>query len=117
MPDRSPTLYALFSRTAERTPHALALSDPPNKRRLTGEEPVELTYAQAEPAVASLSSQFIRAGLPAGAIVAEQLPNTVEYPLTLLAAWRAGLVEALLPQLWRQAALAAALARVGARAY
>ncbi len=116
MPDRSPTLYDLFSRTAERTPHVLALSDPPNKRRITGEEPVELTYAQAETAVASLSSQFIRAGLPAGAIVAVQLPNTVEFPLTLLAAWRAGLVVALLPQLWRQAELAEALNRVGARA-
>lgn len=116
MPDRSPTLYDLFSRTAERTPDALALCDPPNKRRITGEDPVELTYAQAEVAVASLSSQFIRAGLPAGSIVAVQLPNTVEFPLTLLAAWRAGLVVALLPQLWRQAELAEALNRVGARA-
>lgn len=116
MPDRSPTLYDLFARTAERTPDALALSDPPNKRRITGGEPAELTYAQAEAAVASLSSQFIRAGLPAGSIVALQLPNTVEFPLTLLAAWRAGLVVALLPQLWRQAELAEALNRVGARA-
>jgi len=116
MPDRSPTLYDLFARTAERTPDALALADPPNKRRITGDEPVELTYAQAEIAVASLSSQFIRSGLPAGSIVAVQLANTVEFPLTLLAAWRAGLVVALLPQLWRQAELAEALNRIGARA-
>jgi hypothetical protein len=54
--------------------------------------------------------------LPAGSVIAVQLPNTIEFPLTLLAAWRAGLVVALLPQLWRQAELSEALNRVGARA-
>ena len=45
-----------------------------------------------------------------------QLPNTVEFALTVLAAHRAGLVVALLPQLWRQADLTVALNRTGARA-
>jgi len=44
------------------------------------------------------------------------LPNTVEFMLTVLAAHRAGLLVALLPQLWRQAELTAALNRTGARA-
>ena len=45
-----------------------------------------------------------------------QLPNTVELPLTVLAAHRAGLVVALFPLLWRQAELVAALNRTSARA-
>ena len=49
-------------------------------------------------------------------MIAVQLPNTVEFALTVLAAHRAGLVVALLPQLWRQAELTVALNRTGARA-
>ena len=54
--------------------------------------------------------------MPTGSIVALQLPNTIEATLTMLAALRAGLVVALLPQLWRQAELTDALNRIGARA-
>ena len=49
-------------------------------------------------------------------MIAVQLPNTVEYVLTVLAAHRAGLVVALFPMLWRQAELTVALNRTGARA-
>jgi len=54
--------------------------------------------------------------LPANSVVAVQLPNTVEFMLTVLAAHRAGLIVALLPLLWRQAELTVALNRTGARA-
>jgi hypothetical protein len=54
--------------------------------------------------------------LPAHSVIAVQLPNTVELPLTVLAAHRAGLVVALFPLLWRQAELVAALNRTSARA-
>ncbi len=112
----SPTLCDLFARTLALRPDALALCDPLNKLRVTGQPPLRLTYAQVERAVASLAAQLMNAGLPPGSVVAVQMANTVEYPLVLLAAWRAGLTVALLPQLWRRAELADALGRVNARA-
>lgn len=112
----SPTLCDLFARTLARRPDALALSDPLNKSRVTGQQPQKLTYAQADRIIASLAAQLVNAGLPPGSVIGVQLANTVEYPLVLLAAWRAGLTVALLPQLWRRAELADALGRVNARA-
>src|ERR1700744_5649592 len=112
----SPTLDGLFRRILARQPDALALLDPINKPRVTGQTPKRLTYAQADRAISALSAHFIEAGLPANSVIAVQLPNTVEFVLTVLAAHRAGLIVALLPQLWRQAELTMALNRTGARA-
>jgi AMP-binding enzyme len=112
----SPTLDGLFRRILARKPDALALLDPPNKQRITGGSPKRLTFAEADRAISSLSAHFIEAGLPANSVVAVQLPNTVEFMLTVLAAHRAGLIVALLPLLWRQAELTVALNRTGARA-
>src|SRR5215467_13991359 len=112
----SPTLDALFQRLLARQPDAVALIDPPNKPRITGQAPMRLTFAQADRAISALASHFIEAGLPTHSVVAVQMPNTVEFMLTVLAAHRAGLVVALFPQLWRQAELVAALNRTSARA-
>jgi AMP-binding enzyme len=112
----SPTLDGLFRRILARQPAALALLDPPNKPRVTGQTPKRLTFAEADRAISVLSAHFIEAGLPANSVVAVQLPNTVEFILTVLAAHRAGLIVALLPLLWRQAELTVALNRTGARA-
>ena len=112
----SPTLDGLFRRILARQPDALALLDPLNKPRVTGQPPKRLTFAQADRAISALSAHFIEAGLPANSVIAVQLPNTVEFMLTVLAAHRAGLIVALLPPLWRQAELTVALNRTGARA-
>jgi hypothetical protein len=112
----SPTLDTLFQRTLSRQPHALALLDPINKARVTGHPPRRLTYAEADLAIEALSAHFVESGLPANSVIAIQLPNTVEFGLTVLAAHRAGLVVAVLPLLWRQAELAAGLNRTAARA-
>jgi hypothetical protein len=111
-----PTLDGLFRRLLARQPDALALADPPDKSRVTGQPPLRLTFAQADRAIAALAAHFVEAGLPANSVIAVQLPNTIEFVLTVLAAHRAGLVVALLPQLWRQAELTVALNRTGARA-
>ena len=112
----SPTLDGLFQRILARQPDALALLDPINKARITGQAPRRMTFAQADRAIAALAAHFVEAGLPINSVIGVQLPNTVEFMLTVLAAHRAGLIVALLPQLWRQAELTAALNRTGARA-
>ncbi len=111
-----PTLDTLFQRILARKPEALALIDPPNKQRITGQAPRQLTFAEADRAISAISAHFIEAGLPANSVIAVQLPNTIEFALTVLAAHRAGLVVALFPLLWRQAELTAALNRTAARA-
>lgn len=115
-PAVSPTLDTLFQRTLMRQPHAPALLDPVNKARITGHEPRRMTYAEADTAIEALSAHFVESGLPANSVIAIQLPNTVEFVLTVLAAHRAGLVVAVLPLLWRHAELTAALNRTAARA-
>jgi hypothetical protein len=112
----TPTLDGLFRRILARTPDALALLDPLNKARITGQPPKRLTFTEADRAIAALSAHFIESGLPNNSVIAIQLPNTVEFMLTVLAAHRAGLIVALLPLLWRQAELTVALNRTGARA-
>src|SRR5450755_1541898 len=112
----SPTLDGLFRRILARKPDAPALLDPLNKQRITGQPPKRLTFAQADRAISALAAHFIEAGLPTNSVVAVQLPNTIEFMLTVLAAHRAGLIVALLPLLWRQAELTVALNRTGARA-
>jgi hypothetical protein len=112
----SPTFDALFQRILSRRPDAVALIDPANRQRVTGHPPKRLTYAEADRAISALASHFIEQGLPTHSVIAVQLPNTVEFVLTVLAAHRAGLVVALFPLLWRQAELVAALNRTSARA-
>ena len=112
----SPTLDGLFNRILARQPDAPALLDPSNKQRITGLAQRRLTFAQADQAISALSAHFVEAGLPVNSVIGIQLPNTVEFVLTVLAAHRAGLIVALLPQLWRQAELTMALNRTGARA-
>jgi len=115
-PTASPTLDTLFKRILSRRPDALALVDPPNKLRVTGQRPKRLTYAQADRMISSLAAHFVESGLPTNSVIAVQLPNTIEFALTVLAAFRAGLVVAVLPLLWRQSELTMALNRTAARA-
>ena len=112
----SPTLDGLFRRVLSRQPGAMALLDPTDKMRVTGQQPRRLSFAQADRIIGALAAHFTVMGLPSNSVVAIQLANTSEFILTVLAAHRAGLVVALLPQLWRQAELTVALNRTGARA-
>ncbi|QOZ26040.1 class I adenylate-forming enzyme family protein [Bradyrhizobium sp. CCBAU 51753] len=112
----SPTLDTLFKRTLARQPDALALVDPINKQRITGQNRKRLSYAQADRAISAIAAHFIESGLPTNTVIAVQLPTTVEFALTVLAAHRAGLVVVPLPLLWRQSELTSVLNRTAARA-
>lgn len=112
----SPTLDTLFKRSLARQPEALALVDPINKQRVTGQTRKRLTYAQADRAISAIAAHFVESGLPANTVIAVQLPSTIEFALTVLAAYRVGLVVAPLPLLWRQAELTSVLNRTAARA-
>ncbi len=100
------TLDDLFRRAGVRRADALALSDPSRC----------LTYAQADRAISALAARLRALGLATDAVVAMQLPNSVESTIALLGILRAGMIAAPLPLLWRQQDTVAALSRAGAKA-
>ena len=110
------TVDSIFRANAARRPDADAVIDPPDRERVTGQEPRHFTYAQADRAIEAIAARLRQIGLPAGTVVGLQMPNIVESILTLLAITRAGMVPAPLPLLWRRADCVAALSRAGARA-
>src|SRR6185312_14727904 len=95
------TAEGLLRRRARHRPDATALSDPPNRAALGLGRPRSFTYAETDAAVDALAVFFMELGLEPGDRIAVQLPNLAHHPLTLLAAWRAGLTVAALPMLWR----------------
>jgi len=95
------TAEGLLRRRARQKPDSVALVDPPNRHLLGLMRSRTLTYADADKAVDALAGFFIELGLNPGDRVVVQLPNFIEAPLTLLGAWRAGLVVAAVPMLWR----------------
>jgi hypothetical protein len=110
------TLDELFRRALTRNPDGVALVDPADRTTFTDGPPRRLTYSQADRAISALAARLRNFGLPTDAVVAIQLPNTVESVIALLAVARAGLIAAPLPLLWRHADATAALSRVAARA-
>jgi acyl-CoA synthetase (AMP-forming)/AMP-acid ligase II len=110
------TLDELFRQAARRRPDAIALLDPLNRGSFTDGAPRRLTYAAVDAAISTIAARLREFGLSSDAIVAMQLPNTVESVVTLLAVLRAGMIAAPIPLLWRQAEMTAALGRIGARA-
>jgi hypothetical protein len=115
-PAMQATLDDLFGRALTRRPDALALIDPPDRPSFSDGPVRRLTWREADRAISSLAARLKSFGLPTDAVVAIQLPNTVESVIALLAVIRAGLIAAPLPLLWRHADAAAALSRVAARA-
>jgi non-ribosomal peptide synthetase component E (peptide arylation enzyme) len=100
------TLDDLFRRAAVANPDAVALTD---ARR-------DLNYAEADRVIWTIASRLRALELPTDAVIGIQLPNTIESALTILGILRAGMVAALLPMLWRESEIVAALSTVGAKA-
>lgn len=110
------TLDELFRRAGVRSSTALALVDPPNRENFTTGAPRQLTFAQADRAISALAAKLCWLGLQTDAVVAIQLPNTVENVITLLAVLRAGMIAMPLPLMWRRHDMVAALGGTGAKA-
>jgi acyl-CoA synthetase (AMP-forming)/AMP-acid ligase II len=103
--DRS-TLDDLFRRAGVRRSDGLALSDPQRN----------LTYAHADRAISAFAARLRSLGLSTDAVVATQLPNTVDSVVAFLGILRAGMIAAPLPLLWREQEMSAALSKAGAKA-
>jgi hypothetical protein len=110
------TLDDLFRRAGVRRSDALALCDPRNREAFATGRPRQLTYAQADRAIAHVAARLRRLGLATDTVVALHLPNTVECAIALLGILRAGMIAALLPTLWRKHDMVTNLARLNAKA-
>jgi hypothetical protein len=76
----------------------------------------QLAFADADRIVWAIAARLRGLGLQTDSVVGVQLPNTAESVLTLLGIIRAGMIPALLPMLWRETEIVAALSAVSARA-
>ena len=101
------TIEDVFRQHARRRPDALALADATNRETFTDGEPRRLTYAETDRMVTAIAGRLRHMALPTDAIVGVQLPNIVENILVMLGIWRAGMIVAPLPLLWRRADTAA----------
>lgn len=110
------TLDDLFRRAGVRHPQGIALIDPPNRSSFTDHPPRQLSYADADRAISALAARLRELGLQTDAVVAIQLPNTVESVIAVFGVLRAGMIAAPLPVLWRKQDMVAALSRVAPKA-
>jgi len=106
------TLDHLFRRAALREPQRLALRG----TSLSSGRPCLLSFAEMDRAVGALAARLRELGLPTNAVVAIQLPNTIEGVITLMGVLRAGMIAAPLPAFWPRREIVAALASIGAKA-
>ncbi|MDB6000109.1 MAG: cyclohexanecarboxylate-CoA ligase, partial [Rhizobacter sp.] len=89
------TVYEMFERAALRDPGKLAIVDA-NRR---------YTYRELLDAVNALAQGFLDAGIGTGDVVATQLPNGAEQPMTHLALNRIGALAMPVHESWRDAEL------------
>ncbi len=83
----SPTLDVLFQRILARQPDAVALIDPLDKQRVTGQAPKRLTFAEADRAISALAAHFIEARTGARAVVtASRIDGVVHSDIIMNAA-------------------------------
>jgi len=108
------TAERLLRRRAAQIPDALALADPPSRDVLRPSR--SFSFGEADRAVDALARCFLALGLEPGDRIAIQLPNRVEHPFALLAAWRAGLTVCALPMLWRRLEIAKVASELKPRA-
>lgn len=102
------TLDEILAANADRAPDALALHAP--------ELDFEPSWREVDRAVSALAETFAGWSLGEDAVVGLQLGSSPHAAIACLALWRAGLVPAMLPLVWRRREVGAALASIGATA-
>lgn len=99
-------------RAAKASPDALAFADPPNRAAFDLGLPQRFSFGDADAHVDRVAARLIEQGLTPGETVALQLPNVCETALLINALWRAGLVAAPMPMMWRADELRSALTQL-----
>lgn len=102
-------LSALLAATADRAPDRIALADQPGREAWSGRPSIVWSFSFACRIVERLAAYFHGLGLPRGAPVLVQLPNSSELCLTVIALEQAGYTPCLLPAAASEAELDRAL--------
>lgn len=91
------TLHSLLERQALLRPDHLAVIDPSNKKELTGDESLALTWSQLNNASDALASRLQSRGFGAGDRFVVQLPNIVELVVMYYALSKLGAIISPVP--------------------
>ena len=110
------TLDQLLALNAQRAGDSLALFDAPDRPLWTDGAPRRLTWSQIDTAATATAQRLAEMGLSADSVVAIQGPNSSDMLVAILGCLRARLIAAPMPLGWRNAEVAAAVARIGAKA-
>ncbi|MBT4518365.1 MAG: AMP-binding protein, partial [Halieaceae bacterium] len=86
------TLHGLLSRHALAQPERLAVKDQPNREQLTGDSPLQLSWAELQLSSENLAVQLQEAGIGEDDRVIVQLPNVVELVVTYYALSKLGAI-------------------------
>lgn len=95
------TVIDLFLRNVRRTPDAIALVDPSNRREFSAGALLRFSYADLSLAVDRLASGLLKQGIGKDDIIMVQLPNVSELVITYLAVARIGAVISPVPVQYR----------------
>jgi cyclohexanecarboxylate-CoA ligase len=93
----SDTLHGLLARHALAQPARLAVKDQPNREQLTGDAPVELSWAELELASENLALQLQGQGVGEDHRVIVQLPNVAELLVVYYALSKLGAIVSPVP--------------------
>ena len=91
------TLHGLLELQARKNPDLLAVADQPNRKKLTGDEPCRLNYAELNEASTQVACQFLNRGIGAEDSVIVQLPNIAELVICYMAVSKIGAIISPVP--------------------
>lgn len=91
------TLHGLLARNAISRPQGLAIKDQPNREQLTGDQPVQLSWAELDIASENLALRLQSEGVGEDDKVMVQLPNVAELLVVYYALSKLGAIVSPIP--------------------